>query len=151
MNVNKIVVNEIPSEIEFSGAVLLSANEASTLLTEQEREYKFNWWLRTPGFSSSYACNVFSGGGVNDYGYDVGLVSGIRPALIISNMGEFKVGDIFSIGDCYFKIISPTRAWLYKQDIGLHSFDVTTTTYEFSLVRNSVKAWYEKLLKDIGE
>ena len=138
------------TQLEFSGATLLSADEAKSLLTEQERRYILTWWLRTPGQYSNCVCYVFFDGKINSYGSNINRDYSIRPALIISNLGEFKVGDIFSIGDCYFKIISPTRAWLYKQDIGIHSFDVTTTTYEFSLVRKSVNAWYEKLLKDIG-
>ena len=115
------------------------------LLNKQEREYKFNWWLRTPGFSSSYACNIFSGGGVNDYGYDVGLVIGIRPALQIINLGEFKVGDIFSIGEYYFKIISPELAWMYKQDIGIDYFNVDCNDYKTSHVKKVVDTWFEKL------
>ena len=144
MNVNKIVVNEIPSEIEFSGATLLSADEASTLLTEQEKKYKAPWWLRTPGFNSYNACNIYYGS-VDIFGSNVDYYCCIRPALQISNLGSFNVGDIFSIGEHYFKIISPELAWLYKQDIGEDHFDYESNNYETSHVKEIVDSWFEKL------
>ena len=145
MKVNKFT----PAEIEFSGATLLSADEAKTLLTKEERKYKDSWWLRTPGYFSNCACIVYHYGDVYDDGYSVSFGNfGIRPALQISNLGSFNVGDIFSIGKYYFKIISPELAWMYLQDIGKDYFDNKSNNYETSHVKEIVNSWFEKLKED---
>lgn len=135
--------------LTFIGAILLSDDEANTLLTKEERKYKDHWWLRTPGLGSSHVCYVYDEGNVSRYGINVSYVSGIRPALIISNLGDFKVGDIISIGKYYFKIIEPQMAWLYKQDIGTYHFDVKSNNYETSHVKQVVDTWFEKLKKEM--
>ena len=137
------------TSLEFKGATLLSSEEAFTLLTEQERKYLIGWWLRTPGNHSYYACCVYGDGNVCGYGINVSYVSGIRPALIIFNLGDFKVGDIISIGKYYFKIIKPQMAWLYKQDIGTDYFDVKSNNYEASYVKQVIDSWFEKLKKEM--
>ena len=138
------------TNLEFKGATLLSADEASNLLTVQGRKNKDYWWLRTPGHDSSYACIVSRYGSVSYYGSPVRTNFGIRPALMLSNLGTFKVGDIFNIEDYYFKIISPNLAWLYKQDIGgKEDFDAKSNDYETSHVKQVVDAWYEELRKDL--
>ena len=69
---------------------------------------------------------------------------------MLSNLGTFKVGDIFNIEDYYFKIISHKLAWLYKQDIGgKEDFDAKSNDYETSHVKQVVDAWYEELRKDL--
>ena len=137
------------TNLKFSGAVLLSVNEASTLLTEQEKQYKDHWWLRTPGSYSDFACFVNYNGYVSSVGSYVDNFDDIRPALIISDLGGFKVGDILSIGEYYFKIISPELAWLYKQDIGKDIFDFFSNNYETSHVKQVIDAWYETLMEEM--
>ena len=137
------------TKLEFKGATLLSSDEASTLLTEQERKYIIGWWLRNPGRLSCGACYVHSDGTVDYYGFNVTNNIGIRPALQICNLGEFKVGDIFSIGKYYFKIISPELAWMYKQNIGFDIFDKESKNYETSHVKQIVDSWFENLKKEM--
>lgn len=49
------------------------------------------WWLRSPSYYSSYACEVYDDGN-SDYGYDVDITSkGVRPACRLSNLRS----DIF--------------------------------------------------------
>ena len=137
------------TSLEFIGAILLSVDEAMCYLSKEERNYKNHWWLRTPGIHSYYACYVYNEGKVSRYGINVCYNSGIRPALQICNLGEFKVGDIFSIGKYYFKIISPELAWMYKQNIGFDIFDKESKNYETSHVKQVVDAWFEDLKKEM--
>jgi len=53
---------------------------------DERLESKFSndgywWWLRSPGFTQSFATYVYYGGDVNLYGGDVDLEGGVRPAL----------------------------------------------------------------------
>ena len=137
------------TSLEFIGAILLSVDEAMCYLSKEERKYKNHWWLRTPGIHSYYTCYVYNEGNVSRYGINACYNSGIRPALIISNLGDFKVGDIISIGKYYFKIIKPQMAWLYKQDIGTDYFDVKSNNYEASYVKQVIDSWFEKLKKEM--
>ena len=137
------------TQLEFSGTTLLSADEAKSLLTEQERKYKYPWWLRTPWISSDDACIVGRNGYVFLDGDDVSISYGIRPALQIANLGDFKVGDVFSIGKYYFKIISPELAWLYKQDIGEDIFDNKSNDYVGSHVKAVIDVWFDKLKEEM--
>ena len=145
MIVMKKILVEKECEPTFTGATLLSANEAITLLTKEERKYKYPWWLRTPSYSSDPGYFVHYNGHVHRDGDYVNNYNGIRPALVISNLGGFKVGDIFSIGEYKFKIISPTLAWMYLQDIGKDYFDDKSNDYETSHVKQIIDAWFEKL------
>ena len=131
------------TNLKFKGATLLYADEASNLLTEQERKYRIEWWLRTPGNISDYVCYVHGNGCVHYIGSPVRSNFGIRPALQICNMGGFNVGDIFSIGKYYFKIISPELAWMYNQEIGSSIFDRKYNYYMGSHIKNIVDAWYK--------
>ena len=137
------------TQLEFSGTTLLSADEVKSLLTEQERKYKYPWWLRTPGYYSNYAGGVNYYGDVIRTGYHVNYGYCIRPALQIANLGDFKVGDVFSIGEYYFKIISPELAWLYKQDIGEDIFDNKSNDYVGSHVKAVIDVWFEKLKEEM--
>ena len=147
MKVKKLKTVEVESDIAFNGATLLSLDEAKNFLTEVERMYSLCWWLRSPGINSYNACYVGYYGNVENIGSYVSYCSGTRPALQIANLGDFKVGDCFLIGEYEFKIISPTLAWLYKQDIG-KTFFGTTNDYEKSHVKKVIDSWYETLLKE---
>ena len=137
------------TQLEFSGTTLLSADEAKSLLTEQERKYKYHWWLRSPGYYSYYAVGINYYGDVIRTGYHVNYGYCIRPALQIANLGDFKVGDVFSIGEYYFKIISPELAWLYKQDIGTDYFDEKSNNYVASHIKAVIDSWFEKLKEEM--
>lgn len=147
MKVKKLKTVEIESDITFNGATLLSLDEAENFLTEVERMYSFCWWLRTPGYFSSNVCIVDFDGSILSNGDGADYYNGIRPALVISNLGDFKVGEMFNIGSYQFKIISPNLAWLYKQDIGEIVFGITND-YEKSHAKKVVDSWYETLLKE---
>ena len=144
MFVKKQIETYVSEEAEFDGATLLSYREVSLLLTERERMYKDDWWLHTPGYNSSLACNVDYLSGVHrDGDYVYFSYYSIRPALKFKNIGNLKVGDIFKIGDYDFKVISPELAWLYHQDIGIDIFDRKTNIYENSHIKKVIDEWYE--------
>lgn len=149
MVVMKKILVEKECEPTFTGATLLSANEAITLLTKEERKYKYPWWLRAPSKGSYLECLVNLYGDIYFKGCLVSYSCDIRPALIISNLGGFKVGDIFSIREYDFKIISPTLAWMYFQDIGADYFDDKSNDYETSHVKQIIDAWFEKLMDEM--
>ena len=138
------------TNLELIGATLLSAVDAENFLTRDEREYEFNWWLCSPGAYRNYVCYVRNHGTVDYTGcsFNYGFCC-IRPALMLSNSGTFKIGDIFNIGNHYFKIISPNLAWLYKQDIGGNIFDEKSNKYNKSHAKQVVNEWYEKLMEEI--
>ena len=137
------------TNLEFTGATLLSVDEAMCYLSREDRENYVEWWLRTKGEWSDAASYVFVNGIISNVGIDIKRQNAIRPALIISNLGEFKVGDIFSIGEYYFKIIRPQMAWMYQQDIGFDIFDNESNNYETSHVKQVIDAWYETLMEEM--
>ena len=138
------------TNLEFIGATLLDTKTAIKLLSKKDREFDFPWWLCSPGnynyLSSSFVNND---GSVFGYGNFIQFCYHIRPALIISNMGEFKVRDIFNIGEYYFKIINPELAWLYKQDIMEEPFDEMYNNYETSHIKAVIDSWFEELKKEM--
>ena len=136
------------TSLGFSTATLLSVNEVMTLLTPKDRRYPYSWWLRTSGSCSNSTCFVSHLSQIYSDGTCDAYVSAIRPALIISSLGDYKVGDVFSIGGYYFKIISPTRAWLYKQDIGCYTFG-KSNDYNTSLAKEIVDSWFKKLKEEM--
>ena len=132
----------------------MSKEEATSFLTQKEREYSAWWWLRSPS-DSRYASFVdFAGWAyyyycccdVNDT--DRGFV---RPALIINlESSDLEVGDIFEFGGKEFKILSPTIAWMHKDDIGRCTFRKdweadNANDYEASDVKKFVDEWFEKV------
>lgn len=133
------------------GATLLSKEEAETLLPKRKRKYHSYWWLRTPSKKFSYiACDVEpdgfigSGNGVTDE------TNAIRPALRINiTSSNFKVGNTFMFGDKKFKILSPTLAFIYNDEIGHCAFRKDQNAedaniYEASDVKKFVDAWFAK-------
>lgn len=153
---NNIIVNKIitkPAALEIKGATLLSAKEASKLLTEEERNYKGWWWLRSSGDSTIHAAYVHSSGKINCNGYFVKLPDGfVRPALIISLDKSFlEIGDKFFFKGKEFKVISESLAWMCKEDIGCAVFrdnykQLDSSFYEASDVKKVVNEWYNSLI-----
>lgn len=149
-----IVKKQIPTfvdePLDIKGATLLSEEEVKSLLTEKERAYVYWWWLRTPGgYSSRHACYVSYGGSVNDYGVRVSDDDvGVRPALIINlESSDLEIGDIFKFGGKEFQILSPTIAWLFRDDIGRCAFrkdwkTANASNYETSDVKKIIDEWF---------
>ena len=135
--------------MELLRATLLSKEEATSFLTQKEREYSAWWWLRSP-YDSYYATVVDSGGWAYNFYYVTYTIRGIvRPALIINlESSDLKIGDIFEFGGKEFKILSPTIAWMHKDDIGRCAFRTdwkadNANDYESSDVKKFVDEWFE--------
>ena len=152
MKVDKIFEITIEEKLEFTGATLLSIEEAEALLTIEERAYDKRWWLRSPGYFSFSIANVYYVGNVNYYGYGVNYSNAcVRPALQIKNLeySTLEIGDRFKMGDYEFKIISDNLAWMYKQDIGQYAFNKDYekgNNYETSDVKKFIDKWFRLLM-----
>ena len=145
--VNKIIKTEVPTNIEIEGATLLSMDEAEKLPLRL-REYKNWWWLRSPGYGSEYATNIYCDGSINDLGSYANCYNTVRPALKITNLepSKFEIGNVFTFGYKNFEIISDTLAFC-TTDIGKHEFDLYSNNYEQSEIKRYVDAWFEKVRK----
>ena len=68
---------------------LLSVKEAKKYFgNNKDRATKCGWWLRTPGYSSFYAANVYDDGEINYHGNNVNGRKGVRPAFRIKLNSE---------------------------------------------------------------
>ena len=148
MLVEKLVFKN--EQLDIKGATLLLKEEATSFLTRKERAYSDWWWLRSLGDYQSFAAYVGDDGGVNEYGYVVSYDGVcVRPALIIKlESSDFKVGDIFKFGNKEFKILTPTLAWMHKDDIGRCAFREdweadNASNYETSDVKKFVDDWFK--------
>ena len=146
-----MIAKKKPPHPNIKSATLLSKEEAASFLTQKEREYSGWWWLRSPS-SSSYAAGVRSDGlayyNYRRYVYCT-FMGVVRPALIINlESSDLKVGDIFEFGGKEFKILSPTIAWMHKDDIGRCTFRKdweadNANDYETSDVKKFVDEWFK--------
>lgn len=153
---NNIIVDKIitkPAVLEIKGATLLSTEEASALLTEEERSYKNWWWLRSSGDSTIHAAYVHGSGVINHNGHFVKLSDGfVRPALIINlNHSFLDIGDKFFFKEKEFKVISESLAWMCKEDIGPATFredcqKQDSHIYKVSDIKKVVDEWYNSLI-----
>lgn len=148
-----MVKTEVLPKIE--GAALLSIEEADTLLTREEREYKGWWWLRSPGIYRYDATYVHNNGSVDYDGDAVSDADGyVRPVLIVSLISsKFTIGDTFVFGKKKFKIISDDMAFCLE-DIGKRCFKRDWTfpdanMYEASDVKKFIDRWFEKNKKGL--
>lgn len=139
---------------KIEGATLLSVEEATALLTEEERAYDEWWWLRSPGIYRYDATYVHNNGSVDYDGDSVCDADGyVRPALKINLISSnFKIGDTFSFGEKKFKIISDSLAFCLE-DIGTHCFRKyweadDANDYEASDVKEFVDAWFESVMEN---
>lgn len=134
----------------------------ATLLSKEEfKQYEDiiprtdgDWWLRSPGAFSEYACCVFDYGGYGryccySYGGSVDRVGvGVRPALIISNLDNAKIGDKVEFEGKAFTVISPEYALcdtfigkcIFRKDWKAEDANI----YEASDVKKFVDDWFEK-------
>lgn len=75
------------------------STQANRIAYQDETTTAVFWWLRSPDSSGSRACNVYTGGSVDDYG---GVCYGdrcARPALALSS--EILVSDSADSSGCY--------------------------------------------------
>lgn len=156
MKVNKIIKSTVEEELKITGATLLSIEEAE-ILTEKERKYTSQWWLRSHGTFSYYATLVHDDGYISSIGYHVdNNYTCVRPALTINNLksSNLEIGDIFEIDGYEFKIISKNLAWMYKQDIGCYAFNEDYgkgNNYITSNVKKFVDKWFRILMFNNSE
>ena len=153
-----LIINNSEANIHPLSARLLTAREAGTLLTEEERAYICWWWLRSPGYTQNYAVYVNCDGSVDYYGsrvyYDDGYV---RPALQLWDRytAGYNIGDKFKFGGKWFKVISRDLAFCLE-DIGRCCFRddyeaADANDYEASDIKKFVDAWFEEAMKDEEE
>ena len=147
-----MVKTEVLPKIE--GAALLSIEEAATLLTKEEREYKGWWWLQSPGIYRYDATYVHNNGSVDYDGDAVSDADGyVRPVLIVSLISsKFTIGDTFVFGKKKFKIISDDMTFCLE-DIGKRCFKKDWTfpdanMYEASDIKRFVDKWFTKSLAE---
>ena len=149
----------------FTGAILLSVEEAN-LLTEEQRICTYNgeachWWLRTPAQNPAIiVAAVLENGEVKeDPGFWADNVNiGVRPALLLSSTGAeaLDVGDKFKLdsyvpdGDgsksisCVFTVISDDYA-LCDEAIAKKQFDSNGADYENSDIKEYLDNWYDTI------
>ena len=147
MFVNKITTER--KSLEITGATLLSVEEAKKLDSACLKVFGAcdAWWLRSHGFYAYNAACVFGEYGiVTSDGDGVGEELGVRPALIISNLGDFEVGDKFEVGEYAFTIISDDYA-LCDDIIGSSPFREDyeaddANDYEASDIKKYVDDWF---------
>lgn len=140
--------------VKILGVTLLSAEEAETLLTREERKYNYCWWLRSPGYYSNFTCYVYNSGDVHSSGRSVDFYSGVRPALNIDiSSSNIKTGDVFNYGGKEFKVISDSLAWMHNSDIGCYAFRKewqvkNANEYEASDVKKFIDKWFSLATPD---
>ena len=139
------------SNLEFYSASLLNITDAVYTLNSKDLMYFGKpYWLHKDRWdiekNKQYIVNWERQIQTMDVCY---LDCYIRPVLEIRSLGSFKIGNIFSIGNYKFKIITPDIAWLYKQDIGKDYFDDKSNDYETSHVKQIIDAWFEDLKKEM--
>lgn len=148
MKVKKIETIETPIDITFTGARLLTKEEAETL-PERLRLYNDWWWTSsadTFGFSvfvvnGFFRCVYFS---PVDYNLTV------RPALIFKSV-ELKIGDCINVAGLKFEIIEEGIA-LCLSDIGKCEFRKDweaedANQYEASDIKKFVEQWFKENIK----
>ena len=158
MKVEKIINTTESTELEISGATLLSI--------EEYEEYKDNiplfddslfddlWWLRSPGDSDICATYITLDGYVITYGGRVNIVNNaVRPALKISNLSSsnLSIKDKFIFSGKTFTVISKDYALCdetigncpFRKDWGAKGANV----YEASDVKKFVDNWFDSAVR----
>ena len=145
------------AKINVSGVTLLSVQQVLfmqqvmfvpkdiTKCNYDKCDYNY-WWLRSPGYGSSYAADVNIFGYVNTVGnYVYDTYSVVRPALEISNpeSSELAIGDRFNLFGYDWTVIFRDMA-LCDTGIGRHRFDPERNNWEAS----ELKTWLEDWLKE---
>lgn len=153
MKIEKLITIKQESNIEITGATLLSLEEYNNYKNIIPHLDK-NWWLRSPGYRSRDAAFVYGVDGyVFDNGFNVPNPFGVRPVLQINlSSSNLSVGDEFVIGKHKFTVISESYA-ISNSNIGWCPFRKdykadNANNYEASDVKKFVDEWYEELTKE---
>lgn len=136
---------------------LLSADEASRLLTKDQRTYKGWWWTKTPGLCEGETVDVGYGGTIHRDGSNPGLdETFVRPALKIADIYGYglDIEDEFMFGGKRFVIVSEILAFCLE-DIGTCAFrnDYTApdaNVYGKSDVKKYIDGWFKEALRKQG-
>ena len=132
------------------------------LLTPQETvklpkpllKHGYWWQLRSPGYYSDYVAFVSSSGSVNSVNscgnYDYSSNGAVRPALRISNLNDYKVGDDFKFGGEWFRIIDDNTAFCLN-NIGVRKFNEESNNYETSKIKDYIDNWFNNAKSKLKE
>ena len=122
---------------EISEITLLSVEEwQKTEKIKSVPRFTNQWWLRSPGYYSSYACGVNYVGYVYDYYYTDFTNVGVRPAFKIPNL-ESGIGDKIFVCNTLCTVIDKDYV-LSDTVICLHQFDEKTNVYENSEIKRFI-------------
>ena len=154
MKIEKLITIKQESNMEITGATLLSSEEYNNYKNRIPHLDK-NWWLRSPGYDDALraVCVFGDFGFVFNRGDIVYGELGVRPALQINlSSSNLSVGDEFVIGEHKFTVISESYA-ISNSDIGYYPFRKDSkadnaNNYEVSDVKKFVDEWYEELIKE---
>lgn len=76
-----LLSNEDIVNLEYGFPTEYDCDHQARIAYSREEENAGIWWLRSPGFRTEYAVNVFEEGNVEMYGNGIGNLYGIRPVL----------------------------------------------------------------------
>lgn len=149
MTVTKIIRTAEPTELEITGATLLSI--------EEYRKHRISisslnnlWWLRSQGYFGGCAAPVFIGGPLcDDDEYICKDSIAVHPALKIKNLisSNLWIGDKFNVNGYTFTVISKDYA-ICDSPIKKHKFDKTENNYEESEIKKYIDEWFEDNFND---
>lgn len=126
----------------FSHADLLTVEEVEKLPKSLLRHHGW-WWLQSPGYNSHYAAYVRNDGLVSINDGEINSDNNdVRPALRITNLNDYKVGDDFKFGGKWFRIVDENTA-LCLDNIGVQEFDEKSNDYEKSEIKQFVDDWFD--------
>ena len=125
----------------FSHADLLTVKEAEKL-PQKLRKHPRWWWLKT-NFGSFHAPSVYDTGVIPEYGDFIDSIGAVRPALRITDIGDYKVGSLFKFGGKWFEIVDENTAFCLS-NIGIERYDAHSSNYEKSEIKRFVDNWFNE-------
>ena len=157
MTAEKIITTTQEIDIDVIGITLLSAEEAEDV-DKNTRCIDNYWWLRSPGIFSDHAAVVDDGGDILGDGSIVFVSIGVRPALIISNLGSYnlRIGDRFVLAGEQWIVISEYKA-LCSRIIAKTPFSAdrgasNVNDYEKSGIKTRLNEWAaERCIEGLGQ
>ena len=142
--------------------------EYADLLTKEEAEklpaslknHGFGWWLSSTPTHADANMVVFPNPPTGS-GHRIVQVFpfhsyAVRPALRITNLNDYKVGDDFKFGGKWFKITDDHTAFCFD-DLGQQVFDDSprvaeiTNDYETSKIKQYIDNWFNKAKEGIRQ
>ena len=151
MKVQKHIVTTEEHDVDITDITLLSIEEY-----EECKEYiphvSHWWWLRSPGYDSRRAACVYADGGVHGSGYIVDYDRiAVHPALRISNLESFNLGDKFSLAELEWTVISKDLA-LCDSMVGATAFREDRQAADANdYDKSDVKKWLEEWAREKGK